>query len=785
MRKKFIQVGYMLSLTSKSMKLLTADIFQTLVHSAEVNAKMARIEAETDAEKKSEIKRELPVVLYQCAMPEDGVRPTAATAQPSGFCMHDWDHMPMAPREFYFQNIAGREEELRIVLAHVTPRGEGLRLVTLLKTGESIAQCQQRLAEQFGMEEYRDAKICDLSRTSFLPGSDYILYINNEEFFEQPAPDMMAMPDAKTEAPAQEAVAIVAAKMPETPAKMPEAEANEAKAEAQVKEEAPKWGVVGNKIAESFSYQGIKYNAIIAALLKRIATQGTPCEGERNEDLYILVRELRHICEYNFNTLYMLVAPYFSTLGDAEIRRTINSAVSSNGRAITPVMRGVIDELKNEDVEPAETAEMQELPKLPKLSDVEEMILSHYPKRLRAQVYMAMLPILGTYGTNIRFKYLDGRVNSLSFMTAVMGKSGSGKAFAQHLFTQLTERLRTADTIEREKANQYLAQCNKVSESAEKPDDPQPRVRIYGDDITTSQLLDYLYNLKGQHGLQFTEEVARMVKARRTIYGDNDDLYCKAFDNGIGGKESKSKLTKNIRIPIFLNFLLTGTPGAMHKFFNNPEGGLNNRIIYAFMPNERSKDIPHYEDFTDEERKVYEETLDRLEEVGKDGQMVQLPWLEKTIRAIKRQWDKEDDENPDDVWYDLGKRAMVVAMRAGVLEWFMRNCPTDEKELREISKLVKWMAHAMRQNIYLFCGQDYEEICEQENAIEQKQSRMSKNKKLFSLLPQEFSIQDLIALRAQNGESMNVKMIISRWFADGKICKISGGRFKKLNELVA
>lgn len=92
----------------------------------------------------------------------------------------------------------------------------------------------------------------------------------------------------------------------------------------------------------------------------------------------------------------------------------------------------------------------------------------------------------------MRFDFADGRENSLSFMTAVVGKSGSGKAFAAHLFEQMIKRFRIEDAVERKKANDYLAMCNKISDASEKPDDPRPRVRIYGDDITTSQLLDYL-----------------------------------------------------------------------------------------------------------------------------------------------------------------------------------------------------------------------------------------------------------------------------------------------------
>lgn len=756
MNENSTKIGYMDNLSQKTMKRLSADAFETLTTSTRVAEIMKSIENEPDAEKKGELKRQLPVALFACQMPEDGQRPTAATAQPSGFCMHDWDGMKVNPRQFYLEQIAGREEELHIVLAHITPRGEGLRLVTRLSGGEQITQCQERLATLFDMEQYADRKIKDLCRLSFLPCKDYILYLDAKGMFDGSNETCFPTPTLAREGGCET--------RPETATG------------GRDKEGA---------LSSCFKYQGITYSSIITALMNRIATQGEPCVGERNDDLFLLVRELRHICDYNFQTLYMLVSPYFNTLPDAEIRRTINSAIATNGRTITPVMQGVLNELKNANFEAADDVEGLSLPKLPKLSAVEEMIIAKYPKHLRSQVYLSMLPIWGFYGTHIRFDYMDGRTNSLSFMTAVVGKSGSGKAFAAHLFEQMTPRIRQQDALERQKADQYLAMCQKAADSSEKPDDPRPRVRIYGDDITTSQFLEYLDNLNGEHGIQFTEEVARLQKAKRTIYGDNDDLYCKAFDNAIGGKESKNKQTRNIRIPIYLNTLFCGTPGAMHKFYNNPEGGLNNRILYAFMPKVRMKGFPHYGTFTEAEQAQFDETIDRLSEAGKDGQKAHLPWLEKTILMIKNRWDKQDDENPDDVWYDLGKRAMVVAMRAGVLEWYLRGCPTDEKQQREIAKVVKWVADTMRQSVYTFCGHDYEEINETDNAFQQTQPHLSKNKKLFSLLPEQFTTQDLISLRVQNGGNANVRTVIWRWVSDGLIRKVSEGHYKKVPQLVA
>lgn len=731
---------------------LTTEKFEELVDSPQVAELMAKIEAEPDPEKQNAWKEQLPAVQYHCLWNEDGQRPKNSTAVASGLCMHDWDHLPESPRTLYQRLVEGHEEEIGLLLAHVTPRGEGLRLVTRLPEGETIEQCQHRVAKTFGMEAFADEHVKDLARLSFLPSRAYILY------------GQAPLPQPSTEKTSAEMTPIE---------KTPIEKVSDNEERPEVKADTQE--------AELY-YNGLPYSQIIKALLARIATGGRPDVGERNTDLYVLTRELRHICNYNFGTLYTLVKPYFHTLSDQEIRRTISNAVDTAGRTITPMMKGVLDQLQKER-DGFDSNELT-LDKLPPVSPVMEMILKHFPKYLRPQVYLASLPIWGTYATHARFDYLDGRENTLSFMTSVVGKSGSGKSFANHLFKLMTPKLLAEDAMERQKADEYLTACTRAGDTGEKPDDPRPRVRIYGDDITTSQLLDYLDNLKGEHGLQFTEEVARLCKAKRTIYGDNDDLYCKSFDNAIGGKESKSKQTRNIRIPIYLNTLFCGTPGAMHKFYNNPEGGLNNRVIYAFMPNTRVRGIPRYTAFTPSESEQFEQTIQELRKMDAGSPKLQLPWLDSIIERVENKWVKEDNENPNEVWFDLGKRALVLAYRVGVLEWLLRGRPQQEKELKAIGRVVRWMADTVRASVYQFCGSEYEQINEADNALQQKAVRQTKNKQLFSLLPQEFSMQDVVNLRLQNGNSSGAcYMVTKRWVDEGLVQRVSQGRFVKIKQV--
>lgn len=777
------QFCFLESKLTKQVQPMTPEKFDEVIGSEKVKELMKRIEEEPDYEKKNELKNELPAAIFACACPIDGVRPKRDTGITNGLCMHDWDKIGVDPRAFYLEHVAGREEALGIVLVHVTPRGEGLRVVSLLPLGQSIAQCQTALAAQFGMSHAKDEKCKDVSRISFMVSDDYILYRNDALLFGRGPVTTDMTPqngDSSEQMGCQNGNTLEQACIGN------QAETSLLKQQSGIGDQAEttalNQGVALDKsFAQSLTYQGLTYDAIITELLNRLATNGQPVEGERNDDLYAAARELRHLTNYNFQTTHALLSPYFPTLSDQEKRRTIGSAIGSTGRSITPTMKGIIAQLRSNRID--EEGEALPWPKMPQVPPVMQMLASHYPKELAPHVVLSSLPILGLYGTHIRFPYLDNRMNSLSFQAAVYGRSGQGKSYAWDLVSKMTKRFEAQDKVEREKNNEYAQQMDLgVKGDGKAPKDPRAKVRLFGDDITTSQMLDYLEALGGEHGFQYTDEVSRLTKARKTRYADNDDIYCKAFENAIGGKESKSRQTRNIRIPIYLNTLFCGTTKAMHDFYNNPEGGMNNRVIFNPLPAKRHRGVPRYESLTVEEQKQLEETFDKLWALGtRPGEeSFRLDYIERAFTSWIAKCDRENDENPDQTWRDLANRASVIGFRAAVLAHFLWDVDdNDEVMKRKVVKFGLWVAMVQRIAVFNFCGNEYDKINQQEE--QQTPVRQTHNKKFLSLLPTKFTIQDIINQRILNGEPVdaNPRMLVKRWM-DAGLVRREGDHYVKV-----
>ena len=120
------------------------------------SGEMSREEFET---LKRDKKKLLPVLTPHATF-SDGQRQNK-TAQPSGLSMYDIDHI-QNPREYFQSQVGNRCAELGIVMAHVTPSTEGLRLIFEMPEGMSLAQAQKWMSQQLDDSDY-DGSVKDSS----------------------------------------------------------------------------------------------------------------------------------------------------------------------------------------------------------------------------------------------------------------------------------------------------------------------------------------------------------------------------------------------------------------------------------------------------------------------------------------------------------------------------------------------------------------------------------------------------------------------------------------------
>lgn len=206
--------GISQSVRSREVQVCTPELFHQATKSSRVKDVCAQIEDALERKRRREIgqedydtmktrlKSQLPILTPHATF-RNGRR-LNADAIPSGLSIYDKDHIA-DPRGWW----KAKSEELRvknpqvlarILLVHVTPSLEGLRLVFVMPEGMNLAEAQKWMSQQLGDEEY-DVCVKDLARPSFIVPEDYILFIDEARLFaevETPSDADDAAPHANT-----------------------------------------------------------------------------------------------------------------------------------------------------------------------------------------------------------------------------------------------------------------------------------------------------------------------------------------------------------------------------------------------------------------------------------------------------------------------------------------------------------------------------------------------------------------------------------------------------------
>ena len=168
----------------------TPALFDQALDSPQVAKTCAEIEDALEAHRRGELtqdeyetikarlKKRLPIFTFH-ALFKNGRRKNE-DAVPSGLCIYDLDHIPN-PRAKWAE-IEPHKEELGILLSHISPSLEGLRLVFAMQQGMSLAEAQAWMAKQLGDTQY-DACVKDYARCSFAVPRSYVLFVMRRDFF--------------------------------------------------------------------------------------------------------------------------------------------------------------------------------------------------------------------------------------------------------------------------------------------------------------------------------------------------------------------------------------------------------------------------------------------------------------------------------------------------------------------------------------------------------------------------------------------------------------------------
>ena len=746
-----------------------------------------------DPDELSRLKKHLPIITpHACRFRGDGSR-KSSNAVPSGLVMLDIDHID-DPRRFYAEHIAPMLAQFRslgvqefrstseqaqsasepseplnsnrvaIHFVAITPSGHGIRVIAEREPEESIPAAQKRLAHYFALTEF-DAVTKDLARASFLMPWSYVLYCEPSQLdFGTPEKEAVVTAHFAQLEAQNNTITLSQENKSQSPAITT----------ASAASELPTTGEAELQQSDLF-YRDTPYADIVRELVLLLG--GEPAMGERNQFYFTLVRYIRYICNFDPD-MCVRVLPDFGL--------SLSERCSTAQSSVNRPRKGDIPDLLNRAITTAENAKQPEqlstdncqlsTDTLPPLPRVLELICRRLPERFRPAMVIASLPILGALATRVRFQYLDKQEHSFSFMSCITAPAATGKSFIRKPVNLLLTPIDRQDEIERRKEEEYKDALRAAKNSKMQPSNPRACPRNNGINVSIAKLLQLLAYSEGKHLIGIGEEIDTLVKSERAgVWSQKSDIYRLGFDNAKYGQNYMSDNSFSANVPVYYNLLLTGTPGGMYRFFKDVEDGLVTRFCFAQLPDMFGSDIPAFENYTAAEE---EEIIDIAETLDKAAGTIACSHVGVRIRRWlndKRELAIREDSRAIDT---LRKRAAVIGYRAGMLAYLLNECVYT----KEVGQFTSWVAEYVFQNQMELFGSKFEEVAQTQIRVKENRSQVVS---LLQALPEQFTRAELMALRARNGQSTNVAMVISRWRSSGFITQVDKNTYRKTSKACA
>ena len=735
-------------------------------NSPELLSLCERIAAEEDKGKRAELKKMLPAITWQAYF--EGRR-LNSEAQPSGLFMLDIDHVE-DPHALYSEKVASRIKELGIVYVGKTASCHGLRIVAkCLPTLHTLEECQRWLASNLKIE-FDD--VCkDFARCSFMVHDSYTYYMNAGAIWEEdPEPGTVY---AAGRNPVQ-----VNAEM-------------EKMLDDAVKDEDQREGLFGGPT----DYKGVPYETIAKEWLEY--TGGEPSEGERNIRLYKLALRLRYIADFNEATLLRVMPRY--GLPEAEMKELIHSACTTRHGMDFPVdLQEVLDRVDKriklgeqyDEEEPLEIGEISTTTeKVPPLPPVFRQWYDVAPEDFKTAVTLCQLPILGTLGSRLRARYLDGDLHSPSFQVSLEAPQASGKSFLVRVAEYELRQLMESDEAQRELERAYQ---DKVSEmkmlnikiNVDNKDQilgtkPKGIIRYVPATMSITKMLMRMEGAQGLHLFALAPEIDTVYNAFKRNFSSLSDALRISFENGLYGQDYASDQSYSGIVPLYYNCLFSGTPKAMCRFYPDVEDGLVSRVLFVSLPDQFGKPMPVWRTFTEEEKRIVDIGLARLNEITLQGSDVQpehemkMDWLNKAIQAwiiAQQQEAVKENNRTRDIFC---RRSAVVGFRAGMLAWFLYGEKNTPPIRRNVCRFAEWVANCMlNQHLLRF-------------NIATTHSNVFHWEDVYKELGDEFTREELQKALNRHDVNTPIKMVIYKWRLLGVIEIMGTGRNGETNHVTS
>lgn len=713
------------------------------------------ITAEEFERRKSELKRRLPVFCFHATF-RDGHR-SNGSAVPSGLSILDLDHLELAPQEFYFQQVAGREQELGISLAHVSPSGEGLRLVFRMGACETLELAQRRMAEAIGCKAF-DACVKDLARCSFAVPRAYLIYIDEDALF---APSLAQAEESTAQAQADSCKAAHSLLQA----------ASQTAAEADTKGrggDAESTSEATQKVVYEAEYDGIPYETIVHALEEQLG--GIPVHGSRNNFIYAMACALRYICNDDEQWMQQVLPNY----GEAEERwrTTIHSAVNRAQTLTKPaVLQRALDVARKrhqaEQYRLTSGVEQAVPPVMPaSLPRSLRLLTSKVPDHLKPAVAISVFPSIATHLHGVRFRYNDNSELEPTFQVVLVAKMSSGKSCVNKPIDAIMADIKARDAEARAAEQEWKNECAAASANSQKPTRPEGLcVQWVQPDMTNAALVQKLADACGRPIYSRMDEIELLNNLRTNGRGDQvSQILRLAWDAAEYGQERVGVQSVTATVNMRWNFNASTTPQKCRRFFRDGiMNGTVSRMTFCTIYTEDDR-LPVYGVYNEHFQQLVNPYIQRASDASG---LIVCRRANQFIGELLEENSAYAALSGDEAWHELSYRATVAAFKRAMVLYIIEG----NRWSKEIEDFVRWSFHYdMWCKMWLF-GKEMRHQMELENS--QPTGGVGN---LLNSLPHSFVEEDLRIVRTAQGMTPDPTEQLRNWKRRGYVTYDSATR---------
>ena len=665
-------------------------------------------------------------------------------AVPSGLSIYDLDHIPNP--EGRWKEIETRKEELGIVLAHITPSSEGLRLVFVIPAGMNLAEAQAWMANQLGDDKY-DACVKDYARCSFAVPRSYVLYLDVDALFAPHTPSCHPEHSEGSECIAQPSssgcIQIFRDAQNDT-------------------KDAP----LDDKTEGTYpqTYEDIPYTEIVETLEEQMG--GKPEHGSRNNFIFSMACHLRYIT----NDDPEWIAQILPTYGEAKEKwmATIRSACNRNQTKQMPrIMKRTLaickQDLENNS-ELKSQGDTQVPPVMPKrLPPLIKLLVSRTPKIYQPAVANAVFPALASHLWKTYFRYIDNVLHEATLMNVLMGETGAGKNCISEPINYILKDIRQRDEENLRREREWKAEMSSKGANKDKRQRPEGLViQEIDPDMTNAAFVQRLADADERFLYTKMNEIdqfdALKTNANKKAHFQ---IMCLAFDPGnVYGQTRVGTSSVSERVCIRFNWNASTTIRKGQAYFRYVlTDGPISRINFCTIPKrEIGSEMPVYGTY---DASFEEELRPYIERLNKARGVVECRQANALAKKLVEECAEFARLSQSRVYENLSFRGNVIAfLKAMVL--YVAN---GEKWDKTLEDFVRWSLH-----YDLWCKMKFfgDAIASQEESEERMQTKGPQN--LLDLLPEIFTRDEANALRQRIGiRNDSLKQMLNNWKQRGYI----------------